>query len=410
MDNKYANLPGIARNEPDVYETSNLVQPANNDRLESYEDDFQSIDKINITTKEAREKFNNKKLNADHADFSDSISDRRKFGYRVEPDNFEWDLIESPLQRFKRIEKELNDLKSDLVSNKYNEEISESTIGCDPVELLNQIETLQKQIANLHLESMGLKSESSNVDNKTKKDLLLDHLNQMKVKLNSHQKSESIKTGKQTENVDSGDSSIVFKLFADLDLDDLQQAKRVNELNSRLAQLEKLFGATNIQVTERQLGTLCSNIENKSVLGLIDNLSSKLDLINSQSVEQLESRLQTVLQRVTQLNEKKTVIEDHEKLQRINELYTIIARWKDLSAAVPTIVERLAALNELHEKAFQFASILSRLEHEQQSTVEKIETNQSVLTQLKKNMEENLESIKENFDILNKRVATISSK
>ena len=55
----------------------------------------------------------------------------------------------------------------------------------------------------------------------------MDHLNQMKVKLSSHQKSGSIKTDKKSENVDASDSSIVFKLFADLDLDDLQQAKRV---------------------------------------------------------------------------------------------------------------------------------------------------------------------------------------
>ena len=71
--------------------------------------------------------------------------------------------------------------------------------------------------------------------------------------------------------------------------------------------------------------------------------------------------MQTVLQRVTQLNEKKTVIEDHEKLQRINELYTIISRWKDLSAAVPTIVERLAALNELHEKGRIFCFSLKKI-------------------------------------------------
>lgn len=87
-----------------------------------------------------------------------------------------------------------------------------------------------------------------------------------------------------------------------------------------------------------------------------------------------------IVQRVNQLNDKKTVIEDQEKLQRVNELYSMIVKWKDFSAAVPAIVERLSALNELHEKAFQFASILTRLDSDQQAIKEKLGMNNEVLT------------------------------
>ena len=145
---------------------------------------------------------------------------------------------------------------------------------------------------------------------------------------------------------------------------------------------------------------------------MIENLNSRVELINNQSLEQLDSRLQMIVQRVNQLNDKKTVIEDQEKLQRVNELYSMIVRWKDFSAAIPTIVERLNALNELHEKgkkmtstrnlmqsylyfylltkfclileAFQFASILTRLDADQQAMKEKLGINSEVLSNVSK--------------------------
>ena len=75
-----------------------------------------------------------------------------------------------------------------------------------------------------------------------------------------------------------------------------------------------------------------------------------MSLFDLQTLEQVESRLQLVTQRVNQLNEKKSIIDDQEKLNRINELYNIVNNWKETSATIPTIVERLAALDEIHQK------------------------------------------------------------
>ena len=83
---------------------------------------------------------------------------------------------------------------------------------------------------------------------------------------------------------------------------------------------------------------------------MVENLNSKLSLLDIQSLDQIESKLQIVMQRINQLNEKKSIVEDQEKLTRINELYGIVNNWKEVSASVPVIVERLAALNEIHLK------------------------------------------------------------
>ena len=75
-----------------------------------------------------------------------------------------------------------------------------------------------------------------------------------------------------------------------------------------------------------------------------------MNLLDTPALEQVELRLQIISQRMSQLNEKKTVFEDQEKLNRINELYQMVTKWKDASANVPSLVERLSALNDLHQK------------------------------------------------------------
>ena len=72
--------------------------------------------------------------------------------------------------------------------------------------------------------------------------------------------------------------------------------------------------------------------------------------MDGQTLDNLEPRLQLLSQKVNSLNEKKNLIEDQEKLNRVNELYKMISGYKDVSARVAGVVERLGALNEIHQK------------------------------------------------------------
>jgi hypothetical protein len=76
----------------------------------------------------------------------------------------------------------------------------------------------------------------------------------------------------------------------------------------------------------------------------------KLSLLDGQSLDTIESRIQLITQKVNGLNEKKSVIENQEKLNRVNEVYKMLSNYKDMSAKVAVIVERLASLNEIHQK------------------------------------------------------------
>ncbi len=178
----------------------------------------------------------------------------------MEPDSYEWnqDLVENPIQRFKRLEAELTHLKNDLneMDKLTDEDTDKQLVGFDPITLAKQVEELQDKVKTLHLETIGAKVDINKLNNKAKKDLLYDNLNALKKDLAHNEKAKT-----------SDDScAIVFKLFSDLEASDMTRADKIAELTQRLGNLEAVFGAGNASVNERQISKLCNNIENKSLL------------------------------------------------------------------------------------------------------------------------------------------------
>jgi uncharacterized phage infection (PIP) family protein YhgE len=118
---------------------------------------------------------------------------------------------------------------------------------------------------------------------------------------------------------------------------------------------------------------------------LVENLSLKLNLLDNQSLDGIDSRIQLITQKVNSLNDKKSIIEDQEKLNRVNQLYKMLSNCKEMSTKVTTIVERLAALNEIHQRAFQFSTMLARMDNDQEVMKKSVEINSEVLGEVRIN-------------------------
>ncbi|XP_013792498.1 dynactin subunit 2-like, partial [Limulus polyphemus] len=87
---KYADLPGIAHDQPDVYETSDLPE---SDQLSSelIVDQSESVEKVAVSAREAFGKFQGKSLEASDVDFTDRIGRSRKTGYDLR--SGEWEIV-----------------------------------------------------------------------------------------------------------------------------------------------------------------------------------------------------------------------------------------------------------------------------------------------------------------------------
>jgi hypothetical protein len=80
--------------------------------------------------------------------------------------------VETPLQRFKRLELELNELKSDIAEMdklKNSGETSTITADFNSAELTKQLESLRNQINSSHMQSIGARTNASQLDNTAKK-------------------------------------------------------------------------------------------------------------------------------------------------------------------------------------------------------------------------------------------------
>ena len=76
-DPKYANLPGLALDQPDVYETSDLPE------VDQFDDKFVDddvVETLHITATEAFGKFKSKQLDTKNVDFSDAIKRSKRQG------------------------------------------------------------------------------------------------------------------------------------------------------------------------------------------------------------------------------------------------------------------------------------------------------------------------------------------
>ena len=75
------------------------------------------------------------------------------------------------MERFKRIEAELNSLKADLTEMDQfaTEEDKKQLIDFDPIALSKQVEELQNKVKSLHLETIGAKIDIDKLNNKSKR-------------------------------------------------------------------------------------------------------------------------------------------------------------------------------------------------------------------------------------------------
>ncbi len=92
------------------------------------------------------------------------------------------------------------------------------------------------------------------------------------------------------------------------------QFSRITELENRIKVLESVLGSEQ----KDKLATVAINPKNHSVLGCLSVLSSKLSLLEPTHIELIETRLSSVLQKVTKISEKKLDVQELERTLKVS--------------------------------------------------------------------------------------------
>ncbi|XP_030632270.1 dynactin subunit 2 isoform X1 [Chanos chanos] len=400
-DPKYANLPGIASNEPDVYETSDLPED-DQAQFESEELCSDSVERIVVNPNAAYDKFKDKHVSTRGLDFSDRISRSRRVGY----ESGEYEILaegcglkETPQQKYQRLVNEIQELSQEVENIQAITKESSTEEKFTPVMLAQQAAQLKQQLVAAHLDTLlgpGAQINLADPDGALAKRLLT----QLEVTKGSRNTmgGDSKATGAK-----GPDGVVLYELHSRPEQERFCELAKIAELEKRLAELETAVGSG----SEKQ-GPLSAGLQGTSLMDTLELLQARVSALDGSTLDQVEARLQSVLGKMNEIAKHKSAIEDAETQNKVSQLYDIVQKWDAMATSLPQVVQRLTAVKELHEQAMQFGQLLTHLDTTQQMINNSLKDSNTLLTQVQQTMKENLLAVEENFTALDQRIKKLS--
>ncbi|XP_076870220.1 dynactin subunit 2 [Brachyhypopomus gauderio] len=400
-DPKYANLPGIASNEPDVYETSDLPED-DQAQFESEELCSDSVERIVVNPNAAYDKFKDKRIGTKGLDFSDRITENRRVGY----ESGEYELLgdgcgvkETPQQKYQRLVNEVQELSQEVERIQASAEESSAEERLTPVVLAQRAAELKKQLVSTHLDSLLGPDAHINLadpDGALAKRLMT----QLEV-------ARGVRTATAGQGKTAGpkgpDGVVLYELHSRPEQEKFTESAKIAELEKRLADLETAVGSG----SDKQ-GPLSAGLQGSSVMDTMELLQARVSALDAATLDQVEARLQSVLGKMNEIAKHKAAIEDADTQNKVSQLYDVVQKWDAMATSLPQVVQRLLAVKELHEQAMQFGQLLTHLDTTQQMINNSLKDNTTLLTQVQQTMKENLVSVEENFAGLDQRMKKLS--
>lgn len=400
-DHKYADLPGVAYDQADVYETTDLPEA---EQFQYSEDESDVIEKLHITATEAFNKFKGKYVNSEGVDFSDRLSLRRRTGYKFG----DWELQgegekETPIQKYQRLQCEIKELFEEI--NELKEKAKDEEEVKSAAEIITQVEQIGKQLDSLKLEEcLGPKLVATLQDPQgTRLKELISQIESFKQ--TSILTSEDIAKSKDLKPEDDTEGSVLkYKMMYLPEKARMQEAARIAQLEQRLCNLVNILGSTN-----EKLSKFSQNLKCDGVLEAVQQLGAKAALLDTNQLDTIESRLATLVYRMDNIAQKKSALnQDSEQEQKISEMYDIMKKTETLSEVLPQTINRMLALNAVHQHAADFSKSLTRLEELQSQISSDLESNKALLKGAQISFASNLEIIQNNIASLDERIKKLS--
>uniref|UniRef100_A0A672ZN13 Dynactin subunit 2 n=1 Tax=Sphaeramia orbicularis TaxID=375764 RepID=A0A672ZN13_9TELE len=361
-DPKYANLPGIAFNEPDVYETGDLPED-DQAQFESEELCSDSVERIVVNPNAAYDKFKDKHVNTKGLDFSDRISKSRRVGY--ESGDFEIlgegsGVKETPQQKYLRLVNEIQELTQEVDTIQTATKESNAEERLTPVVLAQQAAQLKQQLVSAHLDTLlGPQAHINLADPDGA--LARRLLTQLEAAKGS--RSSTTGDGKPAASAKGPDGVVLYELHSRPEQERFNEAAKVKWKNGFDFALSFLYQET------------------------IELLQARVSALDSTTLDQVEARLQSVLGKMNEIAKHKAAIEDAETQNKVSNIH-----FPSLS----------------HHISMQFGQLLTHLDTTQQMINNSLKDNNTLLTQVQQTMKENLVAIEENFAALDQRMKKLS--
>ncbi|XP_048478393.1 dynactin subunit 2 [Plutella xylostella] len=367
-DPKYENLPGIAYDQPDVYETGDLPEA---DQPEPYEEEEnECIEQLHVSVKDSFNKFKGKFLTG-NVDFSDRLSRKTRIGYR----SGEWELAaegepETPAERYNRLRCEFSELLEQVTEQQNKASESEKD---EHTKLAAQINSTKKLLEELKLD------EGEQIDPKAEK---------LKEYLSKGSKKKA------------GEMAVThLKLRPEVAL---AQTTRIAQLEHRLHKLEQAAGVRDEEAFRR----LQAATGEATLCGAAASLAAQASLLRPGELAAADARVTSLLANVDAL---KAAVRpaDPEADAKVNELHKLLKQIDGISHS--EILERMEALESLHNQASNFSKSLMELETLQASIAGGVQNNKELLQGVQEVFAHNVDSVQREIKKLDDRIGKLSA-
>jgi len=345
-DPKYAGLPGIAVDQPDMYET---VEGGDREELEDSSTSTEEGETLHLA----------------------SLSWLGDMEVGAGPGT-----KETILQKFARLRCEVGELADELDS------LTESVRESGHMEGLNlQVKDLSRQLESCQVDG----NNGSGADNKVTVEQLSKQIN-------------DIQAGKKEggKAVDGGVYQLYLSAGEKASLD-------ISTVDGRLAALEKVVGTEGI--TDRKM--LSAQTDGKSLSRAVDMLASRKNFLQQQHVDHVEGRLAALTYKMNAIGEQKAAVEMANRDDKVTKLVDTVASQATLASVLPDLVERMQLLGGIQESAKQWGQILDSTEQQQKETGRMLEDTNKLVKETRESFDSNLSEVAEKFAELQKRLKEI---
>merc|ERR1719414_1236211 len=190
----------------------------------------------------------------------------------------------------------------------------------------------------------------------------------------------------------------VFTLYHDGSVNN--QSYRVSDINSRLSNLEAIIGR---KPDNAAVGDMTRSIEYLSnVLSLLSD-DMKLDALVRRA-QVLKKKLQDIQTRGHEANELQITKTKEEK---ISKLFDMMTRWDAAALQLPTVVDRLRSVKNVHEESANIVQKVNNLETQNKLIADQLASNQKLLTNVQASLAQNASLMSKNMKTIQDRLQRV---
>ncbi|KAI3636877.1 hypothetical protein MIR68_005144 [Amoeboaphelidium protococcarum] len=411
---KFSNLPDIDTDGQDVFESQDVVLTEGSRQRVRIEEDFPSnmledvkrqlrlekqvtvdmeedIVREHLSSKQAQSKFKDAVLDTIGVDFTNRLAQRRQAMYQAalhgstkllskygggdasaEDLSFRSELRESPLDKFRRLTFEVEELKRELSQGgaTATSQTGQQNEDQDPLSCKSMLKHLEQIESDLKSQRgfAGVQSESS----AAKTDSIEQQLRNLNFQSSSDEVAKMV--NQQIEQIKSISRSVNDKQFG--------------ELLSKLSQFEKLVGLDGVDAESVPVNIIdtISKLEKDVKLllqpGKLDGLSMKchnliaeLDSISSRSTGELVSSSDIVQRKA------------------IGDLYNFVEQSRTHLHLLPQLLTKISSMKPLIMKAQSLTESVDLISSEQSKLTTNIESCKSLLDKFESTLAPNQEQV-----------------